>query len=517
MKILIVSHDAGGAEIVSSWVRKNSGNDYTYVLDGPAAEIFRRKIIGLKNNSLSKIASLVQGSDLVMTGTSWASDIEKQTILIAKGKGVKTVSFIDHWANYPQRLTYKGKMILPDQIWVGDEDGHKEARKHFPENIIRLVPNPYYEDIKEDLAQINKDQQPMDKIKILYICEPIVEHVEREYGDPNYLGYNEYSALNNFLCYLSTRIKIENIYEVRIRQHPAEVINKYREITGRYPNLPLKMSKQTTLVEDCTWADQIYGCESMGMVIGLIARKKVFSVIPPGGKACSLPHKGIIRLFENEGGNNMAENELLKDAFLVGNKVYLRALNEQDAEGNWYKWFNDQEVTKYVEKGIFPNTKEKQKAHLINMQNSSSDLLLAIIDKKTHAHVGVIGLHNINWIYRKAEISIILGEKGAWGADSGLEAMALMIGHGFEKLNLNKIYAGQHEGLGKWRKTLELIGFKTEGVLKDELFTQGRYWDAVRIAVFACDYFKLLEERGGKILGDSVRELIRERRNRERS
>jgi len=210
----------------------------------------------------------------------------------------------------------------------------------------------------------------------------------------------------------------------------------------------------------------------------------------------------------------MDEQNNMHNPFLIGNKVYLRALEEADLEGNWYKWFNDPDVTKYLQKGFFPNTKEKQRAHLEKMNNSSSDLLLAIISKAENRHIGVVGLHNIDWINRKAEISIVVGEKKYWGLEYSLEAMALLSEHGFHKLNLHKIYAGQHEALEKWRKVLELIGFNIEGALKEDIFTQGKYWDVVKIAVFARDFFKLKEQRNGRILGNSIKELLRETRKK---
>lgn len=204
--------------------------------------------------------------------------------------------------------------------------------------------------------------------------------------------------------------------------------------------------------------------------------------------------------------------EKMYNPFLIGKKVYLRGLEEKDLEGNWYKWFNDPEVTKFMHKGAFPNTIEKQRVHFEKMSLSNTDLLLAIIDKKTNTHIGVVGLHNINWVTRIAEIAIVIGEKEFWGLDYGLEAMALLIQHGFCKINLYKISAGQHVGLEKWRNALGLIGFKTEAVLKKEMFSEGKYWNKVLISVFGEDFFKLLEERKGKILGESIRDLLRQQK-----
>ena len=70
MKI-IVSSDAGGGELLSSYVNLNPGNYFS--IKGPSIDIFKRKVIGL-NYSLSEIISKV---DLLICGTSSISNLIK--------------------------------------------------------------------------------------------------------------------------------------------------------------------------------------------------------------------------------------------------------------------------------------------------------------------------------------------------------------------------------------------------------------------------------------------------------
>ena len=66
--ITVVSKDAGGAEILSSWIQNNPGK-YKYYLSGPAIKIFKSKIGKVK---LSKLNECLNFSDTVLssTGTS---------------------------------------------------------------------------------------------------------------------------------------------------------------------------------------------------------------------------------------------------------------------------------------------------------------------------------------------------------------------------------------------------------------------------------------------------------------
>ena len=61
--ITVVSHDAGGAELISSWILRNNMN-FIPVLDGPAIKIFDRKfdkinLVNLKDALLIQIGYFV--------------------------------------------------------------------------------------------------------------------------------------------------------------------------------------------------------------------------------------------------------------------------------------------------------------------------------------------------------------------------------------------------------------------------------------------------------------------------
>ena len=47
-----------------------------------------------------------------------------------------------------------------------------------------------------------------------------------------------------------------------------------------------------------------------------------------------------------------------ENIFLKGTQIYLRPLTVSDAEGNYQKWLNDQEIVYYNFHGRFPMTIE---------------------------------------------------------------------------------------------------------------------------------------------------------------
>ncbi len=174
---------------------------------------------------------------------------------------------------------------------------------------------------------------------------------------------------------------------------------------------------------------------------------------------------------------------LRKDIFLRGENIYLRVLTDKDIHGNYAKWFNDSEITKYNSHGRFPMTVEKLKEFVTISYLSETALVLAIDFIKTGEHIGNISLQNINWVDRNAEIAFILGEKKYWGKGVMLEAGKLLIKHGIEILNLHRIYCGtSSENIGM-QKLAEKLGMVHEGERKEAIFKNGKYVDVIEYGI----------------------------------
>ena len=288
--IAIVSHDAGGAEILSSWVKFNINKEYLFVLGGPAVNIFNKKI---GHPRITNLIDAIEAAEIVICGTSWESELEKKAIILSKSKNKKVVAFIDHWVNYAERFMIGTKSVIPDEIWVGDKYALSIAKNTFLNSKIVLVNNPYILELKDTLfrKKLSNDLQIEDGT-ILYVCEPIREHALKQYGDENYWGYSEENALIFFMQNIEHLGK--KINKIILRPHPSEKAGKYNWALNKYSNIAIENSKN--LLEQILESDIIVGCESMAMVVGLLAKKRVISSIPFGGKKCGLPHQEIEHL-----------------------------------------------------------------------------------------------------------------------------------------------------------------------------------------------------------------------------
>ena len=200
------------------------------------------------------------------------------------------------------------------------------------------------------------------------------------------------------------------------------------------------------------------------------------------------------------------------DVFISGELVDLSIPTSDFAENsNWYSWFNNRDITKFLEQGIYPNNNVNQ---LEFFNNISSDRLVLIITDKEERNIGVISLSFINHSKKSCDIALVVSDEGDKRLKPyiSLEAMALMTTHAFDMLAIERVNAGQHIALAGWQNRLELLGYQLEG-LHTNRFKKGlEVSDSMSIAVCKEDYDAVCKKRNGN-LWDSCTEIKRRIKN----
>ncbi len=180
----------------------------------------------------------------------------------------------------------------------------------------------------------------------------------------------------------------------------------------------------------------------------------------------------------------------MRRPFLMGDRLYLRQLDEADIGEDYLGWLNDYEVTKYLESGKFPSNLESLRTYLDHFRNSSSDLIFAIVDRESDLHIGNVTLNRISWINRTADTGLMIGRKEFWGKGYAFDVWSLLIDYAFLRLGLRKIIAGAAADNVASIVTLEKLGFKIEGRFRQEFVVAGEYKDVVRMGLFREDFYK---------------------------
>lgn len=175
-------------------------------------------------------------------------------------------------------------------------------------------------------------------------------------------------------------------------------------------------------------------------------------------------------------------------SFLRGERIDLRPLVEADADGPYVAWFNDAETCRGNSHHVRPYSAADARAYIARVASAPDQLVLAIERRDDGRHIGNIALQAINPVYRTAELSIMVGERDAWGQGYASEAARLLCDHGFGALNLNRIACGTFAANTGMRRVAARLGMREEGVRRQAAFKDGAYVDVVEYGVLRAEY-----------------------------
>ena len=273
-KILIVSNDAGGAEIISHYI-KNFKLKCRYFLKGPAIKIFQKKIPNLKLIKNIKIKDY----DLVITGTSLNNNLEYNIIKLSKENKIKVISFLDHWVNYISRFKRRNTICLPDEIIVGDKDAKIIALKVFKKTKITFCKNYYFESFRENKNLQKKSQN------ILYVSSNIDSIKKKKITDKKILAKIIDKLIKN---------EFGKIQKLIIRKHPSENFKKFNYLKLLKCKFEIQYDKNLYLNDSLKKTNFIIGMNSMALVAAKINGLKTINLYIDK-KTNTLPLKYIDR------------------------------------------------------------------------------------------------------------------------------------------------------------------------------------------------------------------------------
>jgi len=178
----------------------------------------------------------------------------------------------------------------------------------------------------------------------------------------------------------------------------------------------------------------------------------------------------------------------MKQPLLAGKQLILRPFEPADLSEEYLRWLNDPEVTRYLGVGREPATLESVRRYVEGFRGSDNNLLFAIIDKQTDRHIGNVTLNHIHRVNGTADTGLMIGDKAFWGKGYAFEAWVLLMEHAFSTMGLRKIIAGAVAGNESSLSVLRRLGFREEGLLREEFFLDGKYLDTVRLGLFQREF-----------------------------
>lgn len=176
---------------------------------------------------------------------------------------------------------------------------------------------------------------------------------------------------------------------------------------------------------------------------------------------------------------------------LYSDRLRLRAAERSDIPF-FVAWLNDPEVRQYLLRNL-PLSMASEEQWFENMQKTMPEEHVLVIEINTDdgwKAIGNTSLMGIDWKDRLAEIGIFIGEKSFWGQGYGRDTMRLMLRHGFETLNLNRIWLRVFEPNVWAIRSYENAGFVHEGRLRQAIFLNGKYYDVLLMSVLRDEWIE---------------------------
>lgn len=171
--------------------------------------------------------------------------------------------------------------------------------------------------------------------------------------------------------------------------------------------------------------------------------------------------------------------------------VYFRAFEEEDAD-LIYQWMNDDDLKK-MSIGL---NRKMCKAEALDwvkarMHHNNYQVFWAICARDSNKMIGYACLTDIHYINSSANFSgIVIGDRDYQDGLAWIETYLFIYEYVFERLNLHRLYG---TAINEHKSTLlirSVMFSRTEGIMRDAAFKNGRYYDVSISSQLSDEYFQ---------------------------
>ncbi len=182
---------------------------------------------------------------------------------------------------------------------------------------------------------------------------------------------------------------------------------------------------------------------------------------------------------------------------LEGRAVRLIPLRLEHAELE-ARWHSDAEVRHWLhrsEDGPEYRTRGAVARKIAEVLADPSELRFLIETREGMpiGDIGLLGLHP----HRRAELSILIGERACWSLGHGTDAIRCLLGFAFTDLGLRRVTLIADADNARGIRCYEKSGFRHEGRLREHRLRYGEPIDMVAMAVLRSEFAAGSSEAGG--------------------
>lgn len=146
-------------------------------------------------------------------------------------------------------------------------------------------------------------------------------------------------------------------------------------------------------------------------------------------------------------------------------------------------WVNDREVMQYFANRQSDITEDEERRYLESLIASKNDRAYSIF-AEDGAYVGQCSINAIYWPARNGRVFLVV-TKAQQRRGFGGAALRALVERAFGELGLHKLWLIVRRDNRAAQAMYLKLGFDFEGVLQDEYFVGGRFFDMVRMSLLA--------------------------------
>jgi RimJ/RimL family protein N-acetyltransferase len=173
---------------------------------------------------------------------------------------------------------------------------------------------------------------------------------------------------------------------------------------------------------------------------------------------------------------------------LTGERVYLRPFARDDLQ-YVQKWSRDAELRKLIGEVAPMSRADTEKWHRELLADKDRVWFAAVLRKGDRV-IGEAGLLRMFRPWRNTDMTIIIGEKDAWGKGYGTEIGHLLLDYAFRRLGFHRVSIGVVGSNERALKFWQNLGFKKEGVLRDDYYYDKEFIDCIMMSILEDEYEK---------------------------
>ena len=240
------------------------------------------------------------------------------------------------------------------------------------------------------------------------------------------------------------------------------------ETSGRIPDLTLETLSRTFYTEATK-----YGFTHVDYVRYVNRLLDMAMKGSPGTTEVGAPAVGQA----DDSGQHGAVDESV-ELPLRGEGVMVRRFDPEEDLPLFDRWLAETSARYFLLSRI---TTERQDIREVAASGSSH---LGIITLPDSTPIGSVAFLDHDLVHRKAELRKMIGDPGYRRKGFATQASSLWIRYGIQALGLKKIYVNTlNANIGNI-KLNEDLGFKLEGILRNEVFIDGAHRDVLRMSLW---------------------------------